>query len=112
MLWVEQADGEPRLHLLETLREFGLEQLGAGGELEAVRRRHAEYYLALAERAAAASAPDQVGWLNRLEPEHANLLRALEWAVERGEHEIGLRLAQRSGRSGWCAARRARPAPP
>jgi len=90
---VEQPDGEPRLHLLETLREFGLAQLRAVGELESVRRQHAEYYLALAERAAPAlSGPDQVAWLNRLEPERANLLRALEWAVACDEHQIGLRL--------------------
>jgi predicted ATPase len=89
----EQPDGEPRLRLLELLREFGLEQLRAAGELEAGRRRHAEYYLALAERAAPAlSGPDQVAWLNRLEPERANLLRVLEWSDERDEVETGLRL--------------------
>jgi predicted ATPase len=89
----EEGMIEPRLHLLETLREFGQEQLRAVGELESVRRHHADYYLALAERAAPElSGPDQVAWLDRLEPERANLLRVLEWSAERGEREIGLRL--------------------
>jgi len=89
----QQPDGEPRLRLLETIREFGLEQLRAGGELEAVRRQHAEYYLALAERAAPElSGPDQAAWLDRLEPERANLLRVLEWSAERDRVDTGLRL--------------------
>ena len=46
---VEQPDGEPRLRLLETIREYGLECLANEGELETTRSAHAAYYLALAE---------------------------------------------------------------
>lgn len=43
--------GEPRVMMLETIREYALEQLSARGEPVALRRRHAAYYLALAETA-------------------------------------------------------------
>jgi predicted ATPase len=44
-------DGAARFMMLETIREYALEQLAEGGELEAVRRQHLGYYLALAEHA-------------------------------------------------------------
>jgi predicted ATPase/class 3 adenylate cyclase len=47
----EQAAGETRFWMLQTLREFGLEQLKSNGELESTREAHAEYYLQLAEEA-------------------------------------------------------------
>ena len=43
----EGTEGEPRFRMLETIREFGLEQLEASGEAEAVRQRHAAYFSAL-----------------------------------------------------------------
>jgi len=46
-----QEDQEPRLLLLETIREYGLEALAEKGELERTRQAHASYYLALAEKA-------------------------------------------------------------
>ncbi len=49
LLWRdEQADGEPRLRMLETIRAYARAQLGAGGEVEAVLTRHAEYFVDLA----------------------------------------------------------------
>ena len=47
---IDQDDGEPRLGMLETIREFALERLAASGEEEQARRRHAAFFLALAER--------------------------------------------------------------
>ena len=44
-------EGEPRFTMLETIREFGLEQLEASGEAEEIRRDHTTYFLALAEEA-------------------------------------------------------------
>ena len=40
----EGVDGEPRLGMLETIREYALERLGQAGDLDDTRRRHAEYY--------------------------------------------------------------------
>ncbi|HVG96375.1 MAG TPA: tetratricopeptide repeat protein, partial [Chloroflexota bacterium] len=81
---------EPRYELLETLREFAQEALRAGGEEERARRRHAAYFLELAERAEPAlSGPDQAAWLGRLEREHGNLRAALGWALDRARPPPG-----------------------
>ena len=48
---VAVTQGDVRISMLETIREFGLEQLAFAGELETLRWRHAEYFLQLAERA-------------------------------------------------------------
>jgi predicted ATPase/DNA-binding CsgD family transcriptional regulator/Tfp pilus assembly protein PilF len=73
------AAGEPRFDLLETIREFALEQLDASGEAEAVRRAHASYFLQLSEAAAQRfHGREQVTWLSRLEAEHDNLRTVLE----------------------------------
>jgi len=82
-----------RFRLLETLREYAAERLTTE-ELEAVRGRHAEYFLALSEEAEAhLTGPEQAEWLHRLDAEHDNLRAALEWC-QAGENgwETGLRL--------------------
>ncbi len=95
----EQADGEPRFELLETIREFGWDCLRERGELEPLRARHAMVFLALAEGAEPLlHGPNQVAWLERLAQEHDNLRAALEWTLESGQIEQGLRLATALGR--------------
>jgi non-specific serine/threonine protein kinase len=91
---VEQPNGEPRLSMLETIREYAWEQLVAHGEAEAGGRAHADYYLALAEAADASLSQgiDQKLWMERLEPEHENLRVALHWFSQQGELELALRL--------------------
>jgi len=88
------SEGEPRFAMLETIREYGLEQLHACGEATAMRDAHAAYYLQLAERAEPAFVgPEQTAWLDRLEAELDNLRAALAWLCERGDAETALRLA-------------------
>ena len=90
----EEREDEPRYRMLETVREYGLEQLAASGELEAARRAHAAQFLALAERAAPAWwGPAPGAWLDRLEAERDNLREALAWAREEQATELGCRLA-------------------
>ncbi len=93
---VEQTGGgseEPRLLMLETIREYGLEALTTGGEREVARQAHADYFLRLAEEAEPAlKGPLLVVWLERLEREHDNLRAALHWALESGRTEMALRL--------------------
>jgi non-specific serine/threonine protein kinase len=87
-------EAEPRYLMLETVREFGLEQLAAGDEEEAARRRHAAWCLSLAEQAEPELlGPAQRLWLQRLEREHANLRAAHAWFVEHAAAGPALRLA-------------------
>ena len=51
---VEHPDGERRFGMLETVREFGMEQLARHGEADEVSRRHADYFVALAQAGGAA----------------------------------------------------------
>ncbi len=75
-------DSGTRVDMFETIREFGLEQLTEAAELEAARRWHAGYYLAVAEQAELQlRGADQRAWLDRLEAEHDNLRAALEWGL-------------------------------
>jgi predicted ATPase/DNA-binding XRE family transcriptional regulator len=74
----QDGEEEPRLGMLETLREYAREQLAAQGERDVFQRRHAAYYLALAERAEPElTGADQLRWLDLLEREHDNLRAAL-----------------------------------
>ena len=82
-----------RLGMLETIREFALERLEDSGEREAMRRRHTERYLALAESAnlyEEAKGPQRA---DLVKPEIDNIRAALEWSLAVGEVELGLRLA-------------------
>ncbi|HEX6541502.1 MAG TPA: tetratricopeptide repeat protein [Ktedonobacterales bacterium] len=90
----EDEDGESRFSMLETIREYGLEQLAASGELPRVRDAHAAHYVALAEQAAVAlTKADQRAWLDRLEREHANMRVALHWLRDSQNDLMALRMA-------------------
>jgi predicted ATPase/DNA-binding XRE family transcriptional regulator len=82
----------PRYRMLEAIREYALEQLRIMGEEDLYRRRHAEYYAELAEEAERAG-PGQGSREAHLERESANGRAALDFAYERGEVTLGLRLA-------------------
>jgi non-specific serine/threonine protein kinase len=91
---IEQAGGEPRFVMLETIREYGLECLKANGEKEIFRRRHAGFFLQLAERAEPElGSAEQPAWLAYLEHEHDNFRAALQWSLDEGQLEVSLRLA-------------------
>jgi tetratricopeptide (TPR) repeat protein len=94
LLTSQQAGGdEPRLGMLETIRSYALERLAARGDVDAVRRRHAGYYLVLAEEAEPGLlGPQQREWLDRLDAERDNIRAALTWALQAREAEIGLRI--------------------
>jgi predicted ATPase/DNA-binding XRE family transcriptional regulator len=85
---------EHRFTMLETVREYALERLEESGELERLRRRHASYFLGLAEEEERASqGPLQRAWLDRLETEHDNLRAALAWSLTaQGDTVMGLQL--------------------
>ena len=83
-----------RYGFLEPVRQYAREKLGQSGEAEVVRRKHAAFFLALAEEAEPRlRGPQDREWLERLEEEHDNMRAALLWVLERGEFELGLMLA-------------------
>jgi predicted ATPase/transcriptional regulator with XRE-family HTH domain/tetratricopeptide (TPR) repeat protein len=90
-----EADGEPRFVMLETIREFGLTKLTEHGEEDAVRRAHAEHYLAFAERAEPLlTGPEQALWFHCLETEHPNVRGAIAWSLAAaGETDMARRFA-------------------
>jgi len=109
-----QADGQPRLLMLETIREYALERLAASGEAEAVQRQHAIFFLRFSEEAEPKiRGAEHFLWRTRLEVEHDNLRAALRWTLESQEAEMGMQLAfslvafwrasnqDREGRN-WC----------
>ncbi|HEX2221929.1 MAG TPA: adenylate/guanylate cyclase domain-containing protein [Candidatus Limnocylindria bacterium] len=90
---VEGPAGEPRFAMLETIREFAMEQAVARGRWEEVRARHGQLFLDMAE----AASPHLLGsdkreWLDRLEQEDDNLRAAIGWAIETGRTEVALRM--------------------
>ncbi len=87
--------GDARYRLLEPVRQYAWEKLEESDEAEEARRRHAEFFLGLAEETETEMrGPEQAAWLDRLEADHDNLRSALSWALERGGPELGLRLAE------------------
>jgi predicted ATPase/class 3 adenylate cyclase/DNA-binding NarL/FixJ family response regulator len=83
LLRAEYADDEARFMMLETIREYALEQLAAHREAEAMRRCHAAFFLALAEEAEPRlTTGEQRTWLDCLDREHDNLRAALTWSLQ------------------------------
>ena len=85
--------GEPRYRMLQTVREFGLEQLQASGEADGIMERLAAWALALAEPwYEQIYGPSPRDWLVRCETEHDNLRAVLSWALECGDAATAQRL--------------------
>jgi predicted ATPase/uncharacterized protein HemY len=80
---VEGAEGDSRLLMLETIREFALEKLVEGGEYEKLRERHMAYFLELAEQAETElRGPRTKRWLDRLQDDYNNLRAAFNWGLD------------------------------
>ena len=94
LLQAAGGDGsEPRFVMLETIREFGLEQLATADGAEATQRAHAAHFLTLAELAETGlTGPERGEWLARLRAERDNMRAALAWAIEADDPEIALRI--------------------
>ncbi len=81
-------DGEPRVALLQTVADFARDRLTEAGELDDVRRRHTDCYLALVEdQAALLSGPRRLSARDRLVTDYDNVIAALTWALERVEED-------------------------
>jgi predicted ATPase/transcriptional regulator with XRE-family HTH domain len=84
----DPSTDEPRLRLLEPIRDFARDELAASGELTALRRRHADYYHALARDAGKGLAgPEQPAWLGRLRRDEYNVRAAVHTLLDLGDAE-------------------------
>ena len=108
----EDAQGVGRYRFTETVRQYGRDRLLESGEGEAVRSRHRDFFLRLAEEPEPhLRGPQRPGWLTRLETEHENLRGALESYRTAANHtEQQLRMAGAlgefwSGQSHWREGR-------
>ena len=102
----DRGGDEPRLLMLETIREYALETLANSGELEATQEAHAKYYLALAEQ----SEPELFGhqqrlWMGRLTWDAENLRAALQWSQTHQRKGQLLRLAGNLGHFWYMCGR-------
>ena len=98
MQQIGRPEGPPRLRMLETIREFGLEQLAATGETKATMQRLVGWCQDLLEGSGSAfftSAQRQ--WVDRLEIEHDNLRAVVAWALERGDATTAQSLVEQLG---------------
>jgi predicted ATPase/DNA-binding CsgD family transcriptional regulator len=94
LLIQEEVLGEPRFRMLETIREYGQEQLAASGEEAETRDRLAAWYLSLAATAAPDfdAGRDLAFWLDRFDTELPNVRSVLAWLGEIADAEGLLRL--------------------
>jgi non-specific serine/threonine protein kinase len=94
LVYVYDAGGVPRYGMLETVRQYGLQQLERVGETEQARNWHLSWCVMLAAHAAPALlGPEQAAWLARLDREHDNARAALQWALDRDLSARALELA-------------------
>ena len=90
---VASETGAARYTMLETVREYCLEQLDKMGETKTVRACHAAWVAAFAERSGDLLGPVSINTLAQLAAEHDNARAALGWAIDAGANETGLRIA-------------------
>ena len=91
---IEGPSGEPRYQMLETIREFGLEQLVHSGEGDELGRRHARYFADRAEcLGPAVEGLDQRRALEPLDVDMTNFQAAITWVIAHAERARALRLA-------------------
>lgn len=91
---VAERSDEARYRLLETMRQYARDRLLESQETAAIKRRHASFYLGLAEEAEPKiNTAERSAWLKRLESDQDNLRASLTTAAELREPETGLRMA-------------------
>jgi len=94
VMLAREPSEEGRYRMLDVTRDYSVERSVAAREFDGLRRRHADFFLSLAERAE----PELRGarqreWFARLLADEGNFRAAMTWALELGEFDLGLRLA-------------------
>lgn len=87
-----EHDLEARYRMLDVIQEYAAERLLEVAETESTARRHALYYLELAEEGEARLVgARQLEWHGRLDAERGNLRRAIAWALQQADNLLALR---------------------
>ncbi len=90
---VEPHDAETRYRLMETIRQYARDRLLESGEVETIRDRHLDFFVAFAENVEPRlMGAEQFEWLDRLDVEHDNLRAALDWSQSPGRAQKGLQI--------------------
>ncbi len=94
LVQADTAEGQTRYRFLETVRQYARDRLAESEESFAVRARHRDYYLTMAEEIRPqVTGSEQAHWLSVLETEHDNLRQALTFCLEEADGgQKGLRL--------------------
>jgi predicted ATPase/class 3 adenylate cyclase/DNA-binding CsgD family transcriptional regulator len=93
LVMAEIATGRTRYRLLETVRQYALEKLGESGESDAVRTRHRDHYVSMANTIDPPAGPGREQRVEQAEVEIDNLRSAFVWSLENSDVATGLRLA-------------------
>jgi predicted ATPase/DNA-binding SARP family transcriptional activator len=89
---LERPNGKHMFAMLETIHEFAAEQLARSDKGDALKRKHAEHFLAIAERAFEDSLSDTDAAFAVFDDVHDNVRAAVAWAAESGEIELEVKL--------------------
>ena len=110
LLVADRFDDATRYRQLETVRQYAEERLVACGDADAVRERHARYFVAFARDAGKGLwSRDEIAWAQRVEADLDNVRAAVSWAIAAGETELAMRIAaalvtQAVERPAWATA--------
>jgi len=97
LVQVDDVKGRARYRLLEPVRQYAHGCLISSGELDVIRRQHANFFASFAQRwetDANVGGPGRQGASAALEHEQDNLRAAMRWCLEQGEAETGLGLVR------------------
>jgi predicted ATPase/class 3 adenylate cyclase len=91
----ETDDADPRYSMLETIQEYGMEQLTASAELGRVRVSHAAYFTGVSAEASqyVQGGPHQQGWLATIDREIANLRAAIQGSIDASDASTAIDLS-------------------
>jgi predicted ATPase/DNA-binding XRE family transcriptional regulator len=93
LVTVAQQSEETRYGLLESIRQYAHDKARMVEEAVCLRRHHAHFFLAFAEKAACElNTVQRNKWMHRLQDDHENLRAAVRWAIEQEEAEVGFRM--------------------
>jgi non-specific serine/threonine protein kinase len=93
LVQLDEQSASPRYRMLETIRQYGHQKAAESADTQPLNNRHLEHVLRFAEAAEPHFFhPDQLDWYASTDAELDNVRAALEWSVESGQFDLGLRI--------------------